>query len=67
MSNKWSRPTNPPPPLFVGKKERDLIKYCAPSGREHREALEKLHGLIVLEEGRGDAPRALEAGASQGA
>jgi len=26
MSNKWSRPTNPPPPLFVGKKERDLIK-----------------------------------------
>ena len=26
MANKWSRPTNPPPPLFTGKKERDLIK-----------------------------------------
>lgn len=26
MANKWSRPDNPPPPLFVGKKERDLIK-----------------------------------------
>ena len=26
MSKKWERPNNPPPPLFVGKKERDLIK-----------------------------------------
>ena len=24
--NKWSQPTQPPPPLFVGKKERDLVK-----------------------------------------
>lgn len=24
--NKWSRPTNPPPPLFLGKKERDYTK-----------------------------------------
>ena len=23
---KWSQPDNPPPPLFVGKKERDLVK-----------------------------------------
>jgi len=25
-SNRWSRPTNPPPPLFTGKKERDFVK-----------------------------------------
>ena len=24
--NKWTQPTQPPPPLFVGKKERDLVK-----------------------------------------
>jgi len=24
--NKWSQPTQPPPPLFIGQKERDLIK-----------------------------------------
>lgn len=24
--NKWSQPDNPPPPLFTGKKERDLVK-----------------------------------------
>tara|TARA_Y100000310_G_C20106399_1_gene545111 strand:- start:40 stop:525 length:486 start_codon:yes stop_codon:yes gene_type:complete len=26
MSNKWSQPESPPPPLFIGKKERDLVK-----------------------------------------
>ena len=26
MSNEWKRPTQPPPPLFLGKKERDLVK-----------------------------------------
>jgi len=26
MSTKWSQPTAPPPPLFVGKKERDFVK-----------------------------------------
>ena len=25
-NNKWSQPTQPPPPLFLGKKERDLVK-----------------------------------------
>ena len=25
-NNKWSRPDAPPPPLFLGKKERDLVK-----------------------------------------
>ena len=24
--DKWSQPTNPPPPLFLNKKERDLVK-----------------------------------------
>ena len=24
--NKWSQPNSPPPPLFAGKKERDLVK-----------------------------------------
>ena len=24
--NKWSQPTQPPPPLFLGEKERDLVK-----------------------------------------
>ena len=26
MSKKWSQPDAPPPPLFLGKKERDLVK-----------------------------------------
>ena len=26
MANNWSKLTNPPPPLFLGKKERDLVK-----------------------------------------
>ena len=24
--DKWKQPANPPPPLFLGKKERDLVK-----------------------------------------
>ena len=24
--DKWSRPEAPPPPLFLGEKERDLVK-----------------------------------------
>lgn len=24
--NKWTRPSNPPPPLFLGEKERNLVK-----------------------------------------
>ena len=26
MSNEWYQPSAPPPPLFLGKKERDLVK-----------------------------------------
>ena len=24
--NKWTQPTQPPPPLFLGEKERNLVK-----------------------------------------
>ena len=24
--NEWSQPASPPPPLFTGKKEKDLVK-----------------------------------------
>ena len=24
--NKWTQPDNPPPPLFTGQKEKDLVK-----------------------------------------
>ena len=26
QDNEWSQPAAPPPPLFTGKKERDLVK-----------------------------------------
>jgi len=26
MSNEWKQPDSPPPPLFLGEKERDLVK-----------------------------------------
>ena len=26
MGNEWKQPDSPPPPLFLGKKERDLVK-----------------------------------------
>jgi len=26
MSNEWSQPAQPPPPLFLGEKERNLVK-----------------------------------------
>ena len=30
--NKWSQPDAPPPPLFTGKKERDLVKQVNETG-----------------------------------
>ena len=27
--NKWNQPDAPPPPLFTGKKERDLVKQVS--------------------------------------
>jgi len=40
--NKWSQPTKPPPPLFVGKKERDLIKQV------NDELIERVIGQQVV-------------------
>ena len=42
MSNEWKRPTAPPPPLFLGKKERDLVKQV------NDELVEKVVGQQIL-------------------
>ena len=40
--NKWSQPEAPPPPLFTGKKERDLVKQV------NDELIERVIGQQVL-------------------
>tara|TARA_A100001515_G_scaffold104593_1_gene85276 strand:+ start:21 stop:512 length:492 start_codon:yes stop_codon:yes gene_type:complete len=40
--NEWSRPESPPPPLFLGKKERDLVKQV------NDELVEKVIGQQIL-------------------
>ena len=40
--NKWKQPDSPPPPLFIGKKERDLIKQV------NDELIERVIGQAVL-------------------
>ena len=40
--NKWSKPKNPPPPLFLGEKERDLVKQV------NDELLERVIGQQIL-------------------
>ena len=40
--NKWSQPDAPPPPLFTGKKERDLVKQV------NDELIERVVGQHVL-------------------
>jgi hypothetical protein len=42
MSDEWSRPTAPPPPLFLGKKERNLVKQV------NDELIEKIIGQQIL-------------------
>ena len=42
MSDEWKQPTAPPPPLFLGKKERDLVKQV------NDELIEKVIGQQVL-------------------
>tara|TARA_Y100000034_G_scaffold136089_1_gene210743 strand:- start:892 stop:1380 length:489 start_codon:yes stop_codon:yes gene_type:complete len=42
MSNEWKKPAQPPPPLFLGKKERDLVKQV------NDELIEKIIGQQVL-------------------
>jgi hypothetical protein len=39
--NKWSQPSAPPPPLFFGKKERDLVKQV------NDELIEKVIGQQI--------------------
>lgn len=40
--NEWSRPAGPPPPLFLGEKERDLVKQV------NDELVEKVIGQQIL-------------------
>lgn len=40
--NKWSQPTQPPPPLFTGEKERDLVKQV------NDELIERVIGQTIL-------------------
>ena len=40
--NKWSQPSAPPPPMFVGKKERDFVKQV------NDEIIEKMVGQQIL-------------------
>ena len=40
--NKWTQPANPPPPLFVGQKEKDLVKQV------NDELIERVIGQQVL-------------------
>ena len=42
MSDEWDRPAQPPPPLFLGKKERDLVKQV------NDELIEKVIGQQIL-------------------
>ena len=42
MSNEWKRPEQPPPPLFLGKKERDLVKQV------NDELVENVIGQAIL-------------------
>ena len=40
--NKWSQPSAPPPPLFVGEKERNLVKQV------NDELIERVVGQQVV-------------------
>ena len=40
-SNKWTKPSNPPPPLFFGEKERNLVKQV------NDELLERVEGQAI--------------------
>ena len=40
-NNKWKKPSNPPPPLFLGEKERNLVKQV------NDELLERIIGQQI--------------------
>ena len=42
MGDEWKKPAGPPPPLFLGKKERDLVKQV------NDEIIERVVGQQVL-------------------
>jgi hypothetical protein len=42
MSDEWKRPPQPPPPLFLGEKERNLVKQV------NDELIEKVIGQQIL-------------------
>ena len=42
MSDKWSQPATPPPPMFLGEKERNLVKQV------NDEIIERVVGQQVL-------------------
>ena len=42
MANEWDKPDAPPPPLFLGQKERDLVKQV------NDELIEKVIGQQLL-------------------
>jgi hypothetical protein len=42
MSNEWSQPPQPPPPMFLGEKERNLVKQV------NDELIERVIGQQVL-------------------
>jgi len=42
MADEWKKPKTPPPPLFLGKKERDLVKQV------NDELIEKVIGQQIL-------------------
>lgn len=42
MANKWTQPSSPPPPLFVGKAERNFVKQIGD------EIIEKIVGEQIL-------------------
>lgn len=39
--NKWAQPSQPPPPLFLGEKERDLVKQI------NDELIERVIGQVI--------------------
>lgn len=41
-NNKWSQPESPPPPLFLGQKEKDLVKQV------NDELIERVIGQLVV-------------------
>ena len=40
--NKWEQPNKPPPPLFAGKKEKDLVKQI------NDEVIERVKGQTIV-------------------